>query len=231
MPNEERCLEILELLLEQNTFVDINLHSVSSLLCNQLCLLPQGRDVAGRKQRYPPSLLSFLLPKPNPLEKLRGFGTEIKEKGFGPEQRVESRSSSPLFHAPSPRLRRDSSWAGRGREEGREKTAQQWRPTPWGLNGSGMLDSQDTRVALQKDICAQPRPRCQRELPDIMKEEVPQNAKGLSTFPKTLLFVPNILGWHIIWISSSTSKEEDSVTRLGLKCSVCFAENRNSLVV
>lgn len=107
-----------------------------------------------RKQGYPLSLLSFLLQKPNPLENLRGLGTEIKEKGFRPEQRVESRSSSPLFHAPSPRLRRDSSWAGRRRGEGRDKTAQQWRPAPWGLNGSGMLDSQDTRVALQKDVCA-----------------------------------------------------------------------------
>ena len=77
----------------------------------------------------------------------------------------------------------------------------------------------------------QPRPRCQRQLPDIRKEEVPQDAKGLSTFPKSLLFVPNILGWHIVWISSSASKEEDSVNRLGLKCSVYFAENRNSLVV
>lgn len=97
--------------------------------------------------------LAFFSQSLTPLKALEDLEQKQKKKDLG-QNRVESRSSSPLFHAPSPRLRRDSSWAGRGREEEREKTAQQWRPTAWGLNGSGMLDSQDTRVALQKDVCA-----------------------------------------------------------------------------
>lgn len=36
-----------------------------------------------RRQKYPLSLLSFFLQKPKPLENLRGFVTEIKEKGSG----------------------------------------------------------------------------------------------------------------------------------------------------
>lgn len=78
------------------------------------------RRVESRDALY---LSLALLQKPNSLENLRGLGTEIKEKGFGPDRGL--RVDLLLLYFSSPRLRRDSGWTGRSKEEGRDKTPQQ----------------------------------------------------------------------------------------------------------
>lgn len=72
-------------------------------------------------QNYSPPLLSFYLQKPNPLEKLRGFVTEIKEKGFG--QNLELSGSSSTLPSLSPsQIKKEVTvelGGGKKREEGK----------------------------------------------------------------------------------------------------------------
>ena len=143
------------------------------------------RRVESRDALY---LSLALFQKPNPLENLRGLGTEIKEKGFGPDRGL--RVDLPLLYFSSPRLRRDSSWTGRSKEEGRDKTPQQWRPTPWGLNG--MLGSQDARVALQKDVCASVMAQVPERSP-WHHEGGATECQGALHFPKDPAFPPKHL--------------------------------------
>lgn len=74
MSNQERGWRCHNCYSSKILLTDINLCFVSPSLCNQLHSLPQGRAL---------SLLSFYLQKLHPLEKLRGFVTEIKENRLG----------------------------------------------------------------------------------------------------------------------------------------------------